>query len=659
VPERSDTDLLVALAALRESEARYRTALAAGRMGSWETDFVAATRTWSPEAMALFGITLAGGRGQVGGAGDEYAAALHPEDRHLVQRFHALADQQDSFLAEYRIVRPDGAVLHLSGRGLVVARRPDGRAHRLVSIMADVSEHRHAESILRLERERLGLALEAGQMGVYDLDLVAGALWWSPQTYAVFGVDPERFVPTPESVADLIHPDDRPGFMQRRAAAIANHLPLAHEIRIVRGDGAVRWIAHRGKTEYDHAGKAVRTFGVAMDITDRRNAEDALRDADRKKDDFIATLAHELRNPLAPIRNAAHVLRRKELAPAKIAWCGDVIERQAAQMSRLLEDLLDVARMARGQVQLRRERVLLKAVLEQAIETAQPLIDGAGHTLEARQSTEPIEIDGDPMRLAQVFSNLLINAAKYTPRGGRIAVAVERDGSDVVVRVSDTGIGIAPAQMPHIFAMFGQVQSALDRSRGGLGIGLSLSKKLVEMHGGRISAHSEGTGRGSELIVRLPVAAPALHLAAASRPAGDRPASGARRVLVADDLHDSADSLAALLASLGHVVDVAYDGEQALRLAEALRPDVVVLDLGMPALNGFDVCRRIRAEPWGRAMRVIAQTGWGQEDDRQRTRAAGFDHHVVKPIDVAALDALVRAPGANASTAAERLGAPR
>jgi CheY-like chemotaxis protein len=225
--------------------------------------------------------------------------------------------------------------------------------------------------------------------------------------------------------------------------------------------------------------------------------------------------------------------------------------------------------------------------------------------------------------------------------------------------VSDTGIGIAPAQMPHIFAMFGQVQSALDRSRGGLGIGLSLSKKLVEMHGGRISAHSEGTGRGSELIVRLPVAAPALHLAAASRPAGDRPASGARRVLVADDLHDSADSLAALLASLGHVVDVAYDGEQALRLAEVLRPDVVVLDLGMPALNGFDVCRRIRAEPWGRAMRVIAQTGWGQEDDRQRTRAAGFDHHVVKPIDVAALDALVRAPGANASTAAERLGAPR
>jgi PAS domain S-box-containing protein len=525
----------------------------------------------------------------------------------------------------------------------VVARRPDGRAHRLVSIMADVSEHRHAESILRLERERLGLALEAGQMGVYDLDLVAGALWWSPQTYAVFGVDPERFVPTPESVADLIHPDDRPGFMQRRAAAIANHLPLAHEIRIVRGDGAVRWIAHRGKTEYDHAGKAVRTFGVAMDITDRRNAEDALRDADRKKDDFIATLAHELRNPLAPIRNAAHVLRRKELAPAKIAWCGDVIERQAAQMSRLLEDLLDVARMARGQVQLRRERVLLKAVLEQAIETAQPLIDGAGHTLEARQSTEPIEIDGDPMRLAQVFSNLLINAAKYTPRGGRIAVAVERDGSDVVVRVSDTGIGIAPAQMPHIFAMFGQVQSALDRSRGGLGIGLSLSKKLVELHGGRIHALSAGVGRGTEFVVRLPIgSAPRTQAATSAGAAQRRTQGGAKRVVIADDLRDNADSLAALLGSLGHEVHVAYDGAEALRLAEALRPDVVVLDLGMPALNGLDVCRRIRAAPWGGAMRIIAHTGWGQDEDRRRTRAAGFDHHVVKPVDLAALDALLR-----------------
>jgi PAS domain S-box-containing protein len=385
VPDRSDTDLSFAIAALRESESRYRTARAAGRMGSWETDLVAATRTWSPEGMALFGIALADGRGRVGGNADEYEAALHPEDRHLVRRFHELADQQDSFPAEYRIVRPDGAVLHLAGRGLVVARRPDGRAHRLVSIMANVSEQKQAESVLRLERERLELALEAGQMGVYDLDLVAGVLWWSRQTYAVFGVDPERFVPTPESVADLIHPDDRPGFLERRRAAIANHVPLVHEIRIVRGDGPVRWIAHRGRTDYDSTGKAIRTFGVAMDITDRRLAEDGLRDADRKKDDFIATLAHELRNPLAPIRNAVHVLRKKDPADAQVAWCRDVIERQVAQMSHLLEDLLDASRMARGQFQLRKERLLLQRVLEQAIEIAQPPIQLAGAAQFARK----------------------------------------------------------------------------------------------------------------------------------------------------------------------------------------------------------------------------------------------------------------------------------
>jgi len=647
--DRSDADLTSAIAALRESESRYRTALAAARMGSWETDLVTATRTWSPEAMALFGIVLADGRGRVGGDADEYEAALHPEDRHLVQRFRELADKQDSFAAEYRIVRPDGTVLHLAGRGLVVARQPDGRAHRLVSIMADVSEQRQAESIIRLERERLELALEAGQMGVYDLDLVAGVLWWSRQTYAVFGVDPERFVPTPESVADLIHADDRSGFLARRRAAIANHLPLVHEIRIVRGDGAVRWIAHRGRTEYDSAGKAIRTFGVAMDITDRRNAEDGLRDADRKKDDFIATLAHELRNPLAPIRNAIHVLRKKDPADAQVTWCRDVIERQVAQMSHLLEDLLDASRMARGQFQLRKERLPLQRVLEQAIEIAQPPIDAAGHALETRLPAEAIAVDGDLTRLAQVFSNLLINAAKYTPRGGRIALAVEREGSDAVVRVIDTGIGIAAGQLPYIFEMFGQVQSALDRSQGGLGIGLSLSKRLIEMHGGQISARSAGVGRGSELVVRLPIAAPALpDAAAATSDQAPRTDGAARRILVADDLRDSADSLAALLRALGHQVHVAYDGEQALRLAQTLRPEVVLLDLGMPALNGFDVCRRIRAEPWGRAMRVIAQTGWGQEQDRQRTHAAGFDHHVVKPVDVAALDALVRASGASA-----------
>ena len=632
--------------ALRESEARYRMALIAGRMGSWETDLVARTRTWTKEGMDLFGFDLPDGRGHVGGEADEYEKALHPADRHLVQHFHVLADHQDSFLAEYRIVRPDGTVLWLSGRGLVVSRGSDGEALRLVSIMADVSERRQAEEVLRIERERLALALKAGQMGVYDFNVVGDLLWWSPETYDLFGVAPESFVPTRESVIALLHPDDRDIFLQRRAEAIAERRVFQHEFRIVRGDGKPAWINHRGQTEYDAEGRPVRHFGIALDITERKHAEQALRNADRKKDTFIATLAHELRNPLAPIRNAVGVLRRGGPADAQqIAWCRDVIDRQVSQMSRLLEDLLDVSRLTRGQFALRREPLAIAAVIEQAIEIAQPLVDAAGHTLEVALPAQPIAIEGDLTRLAQVFSNLLINAAKYTEPRGRIALNVELRGAEAVVSVSDNGIGIAAEQMPHIFEMFGQAQTAADGTQSGLGIGLSLARGFVEMHGGRIGAHSDGIGQGSVFVVRLPVAesvARAQAAVSAGATGGAAAASGRRRVLIADDLRDSADSLALLLDAMGHEVHVAYDGAEALQQIEALRPEVALLDLGMPKLSGYEVCRRIRDLPWGGGLTLIAQSGWGQEEDRRRTRDAGFDHHIVKPIDPVALDALLR-----------------
>jgi PAS domain S-box-containing protein len=626
--------------AFRDLEARHGSALKAGRMGSWETDLVAKTRTWSSEGMALFGLELARGEGRVGGPDDEYVRAIHPDDRHLVRQYYDSADAQDSFPAEYRIVRSDGATIWLAGRGLVLSRGPDGKAQRLVSIMADISERRAAEENLRVERERLVLALGAGRMGAFDLDIDRDLLWWSPKMFEVFGVTPETFVPSRDSVARLIHPDDFKEFAHRRSEAIAQRHPFEIEARIIRPDGSTGWVAHRGHSTYDSAGRPRRSFGVTMDIGERKAAELALRDADRLKDDFIATLAHELRNPLAPIRNAISLLRQH--APAddpQGARYRDVLSRQIAQMSRLLDDLLDVSRIGRGQVRLRIERFDLRSLFDHAIEIAQPSIEAAGHTLEVVVPTVAIEMDGDLLRLAQVLSNLLINAAKYTPSGGQIRVSGVREGDEVLLRVQDNGVGIASDQMARIFEMFGQAESAHQRTQGGLGIGLALARGLVELHGGRLEASSDGPGTGSVFAVRLPVAiregASIASLAVDDPSASHGPGGDALRVLVADDLVDNAVTMAEILRIMGHDVKVVHDGVEALRVASTFHPDVALLDLGMPGMSGFEVAREIRRHDWGTSMTLICQTGWGQDKDRMESLRAGFDHHLVKPIDLA------------------------
>jgi signal transduction histidine kinase/CheY-like chemotaxis protein len=362
-----------------------------------------------------------------------------------------------------------------------------------------------------------------------------------------------------------------------------------------------------------------------------------LRLADRRKDEFLATLAHELRNPLAPVRNAIQVLQLKGPPVPELQWARDVIDRQMQQMTRLIDDLLDVSRISRGKIELRRERVNLVRVVQGAVETSRPLIEEQGHELKVALSPEPVFLDADVTRLAQVFGNLLTNAAKYTGRGGRIDLTAERQGSEVVVSVKDTGIGIPVGKLQSIFEMFAQVEGALGRSQGGLGIGLSLAERLVEMHGGSITAHSDGPGRGSEFVVRLPVAVERPD----DPPVGEddgRPAATPRlRILVVDDNRDGAESLGLMLQILGHDVRTAYDGAEAVQAAGDYRPDVVLLDIGLPKLNGYDACRRIRERSWGRNMAVVAVTGWGQDEDKQRSKAAGFDRHLVKPVSVDAL----------------------
>ncbi len=381
---------------------------------------------------------------------------------------------------------------------------------------------------------------------------------------------------------------------------------------------------------------------LVTDLTTQRHHEklnaalEALEESDRRKNEFLAMLAHELRNPLAPIRNALHVLRLTGGNGEAVASASEMMERQVSQMVRLVDDLLDVSRITRGKIELRKERVELASVVHQAVEAARSLYKSMNHELTVTLPAEPIHLDADPTRLAQVVGNLLNNACKFTDKGGRISLEAGREGEQAVLRVRDSGIGIAADQLPRIFDMFVQVDTSLERSVNGLGIGLTLVNSLVEMHGGTVEVRSAGIGRGSEFVVRLPITVDTPR-PSPPEPTPREPTATARRILVVDDNRDSATSLAMLLDLTGNETRTAFDGLEAVEAAAAFRPEVVLLDIGLPKLNGYEAARKIREQSWGKKMVLVALTGWGQEEDRQRSREAGFDGHMVKPMDYAAL----------------------
>ena len=397
-----------------------------------------------------------------------------------------------------------------------------------------------------------------------------------------------------------------------------------------------------------------RQYQIRSYIAERERYAEALRAADQRKDVFLATLAHELRNPLAPMRTALEIMRIAPRSDAAYDHARSVLDRQMKQMTRLIDDLLDLSRISHGKLELKREQVNLRAVVDSAVEITRPMFEAQGHALHIDLPVDPVYLNADPTRLSQVFSNLLNNAAKYTDRGGSIRLSARRDGDHVLVRLEDNGVGIAREDLQRVFEMFTQVGRSMEQSRGGLGVGLALSQWLVRLHGGTITAHSEGLGHGSEFTVRLPVTgAPAqLQAPAENRLEGSR-VSG-RRVLIVDDNRDFADSLAAVLRLAGNEVCVTYDGLEAVGAAGMWRPDVVLLDIGLPVLNGYDTARRIRDTLGKRNPLLIAITGWGQEEDRRRSRAAGFDHHLVKPIDPAELSTFLASTLAARDAAAGR-----
>jgi PAS domain S-box-containing protein len=368
-----------------------------------------------------------------------------------------------------------------------------------------------------------------------------------------------------------------------------------------------------------------------------------LHSSNQRKNEFLATLAHELRNPLAPIRNSLELMQISQGNPAMLAESRGVIERQVVQMVRLIDDLLDISRISRGKIELRKELVPLQQVIATAVESSQPIIREYRHELSTKVPGEPLTVIADPTRLAQAILNLINNAAKYTNPGGQIALVVERQDDSAVIRVRDNGVGIPPEMLDRVFEMFAQVDQSLERSHGGLGIGLTIVRRLVEMHGGTVEAHSAGRDQGSEFVVRLPLSNQLPAMAGAAPP--DRrlaaPGKQPRRILAVDDNEDAVNTLAAMLRIMGHDVQTAYDGMEAVDVAARFKPEIVLLDIGLPRLNGYEVCRRIRELPDGRNTMIVAITGWGQEEDRRRSKEAGFDQHLVKPVDPAALERLI------------------
>jgi signal transduction histidine kinase len=423
--------------------------------------------------------------------------------------------------------------------------------------------------------------------------------------------------------------------------AIAQRAPVSNEIEIVRPDGTIIYVQNDVEPLFDTHGGIYGCVSVIVDLTERRSGEIALREADRRKDEFLATLSHELRNPLAPIRAALEVMRLGRDDPALMEKARATMERQLQQLVRLTDDLLDVSRITQDKVELKRERIDLRLVIQSAVEAMRPLVTDREHALRVDLPPDPLYVDADFTRIAQAFSNLLSNAAKYTDRGGSISIAATDADGVGIVRVRDTGIGVPREMLSRIFEMFTQLQAHGDRTTSGLGVGLSLARRLVELHGGTLEANSEGVGRGSEFVIRLPLA----RVATAAGETLDVRASralpaGACRVLIAEDNTDAAEMMRVMLCFGGHEVKVATDGVQAVAIAEAVKPDIAFIDLGMPRMDGYEAARRIRRALGNRVM-LVALTGWGQEEDKSRAREAGFDHHLTKPAEPEMIERMI------------------
>ena len=659
-------------ASLRESEAMREAALDGGRLGVWSWDPLTGQATADRRALDLLGLDLGSFTGDL----SVVLERIHPEDRPGVTEALEQAQQPGGeYYAEFRVVLPGGPVRWVAGTGRA-RLGAEGQVKQIHGVTFDITERKRGELntrfLLELDTvlaplagadeieqaavDRLGAHLEIDQcyfghitgkrvdirheyrrgrtslLGEYDLhDFISTE-----------GQEQAEVVPV---VIDDVTTDPRTVSSSANYAAIGVGAFISAPVKY-----HDHWVGSlncgsRGPRAWrpDELHLMQDLAARVWPLIEQARVTRALREADRRKDEFLAMLAHELRNPLAPIRNAAQVLKLFGPADPRQQWAREVIERQIQHLTRLVDDLLDVSRITQGKVKITREPLDLATIIHRAVEASRPLIEARHHQLAVAVPPEPVRIDGDLTRLVQVIANLLNNAAKYTEEGGHIRIDATREDGEAVIRVRDNGMGLPADLLPHVFDLFTQADRSLDRSQGGLGIGLTLVRQLVDLHGGRVEARSDGPGQGSEFIVRLPAAPTAV--AAAEIAPGERPASAAAarglKILVVEDNLDLAEMMSFLLELKGHVVRTVHDGPEALKAACAFQPEAVLCDIGLPGMNGYEVAARLREQPAFKETPLIALTGYGQEEARDRAKAAGFDHHLVKPVEPEVLEALL------------------